>query len=131
MKRREHFGLRLYFVILGNFMLNKENRLKKRKEFGYIYNNGDYTYSKSLTLLYTENRQKRTKIGFSVSKKVGKAYLRNKIKRQLRAIIRENFDKLPKFKNYVFVAKPQIVELSYKEIERDVMYVISKVKNIK
>ncbi|MBQ4558373.1 MAG: ribonuclease P protein component [Clostridia bacterium] len=108
-------------------MLSKQNRLKKRKEFGYIYKNGEAFHSKSVTLYAIDSKFKTLKIGFSVSKKVGKAYLRNKIKRQLRSIIREELSKLQDHKNYILVAKTAIAELGYDEIRRDVLYVLGKV----
>ena len=40
-------------------------------------------------------------IGFSVNKKTGKAYVRNKIKRQLREIVRLNLEKFEPNYNYV------------------------------
>ncbi len=109
-------------------MLKQVNRLTKRKEFGYIYKHGKYAYNKYLTLIYAPTKLKNPRVGFSVSKKTGKANVRNKIKRQLREIVRLNFGLLnPKY-NYVFVTKPEIVDLNYEQIKSITLEVISKAK---
>ena len=42
---------------------------------------------KSFILLYCESNNKQSKVGFSVSKKYGKAVRRNRIRRQLKAAV--------------------------------------------
>ena len=41
-------------------MLKSINRLKKRKEFGYIYKHGESVYTKNLVLMHTFNKFKKT-----------------------------------------------------------------------
>ena len=108
-------------------MLVKENRLTKRKEFGYIYKKGRSVYSKHLMLVYVPTKLKNIRVGFSVSKKVGKAHTRNLIKRRLRAIIQDMLKQnLIKTNNYIFVANSSITELTFEELKSQVMYVLSK-----
>ena len=107
-------------------MLNRENRLKKRKEFGYIYKNGACVHSKYLTLLYTPSKLKRVRVGFSVSKKIGKAYLRNLVKRRLRAVVRENISHLAPKTNYIFVARAGIDALDYVALTKEINILLKK-----
>lgn len=107
-------------------MLKCENRLKKRKEFGYIYKNGACLHSKYLTLLYTPSKLKKVRIGFSVSKKIGKAYLRNKVKRRLRASLRDKISYLLPSTNYIFLAKAGIDTLDFVAIDKEVQFLIHK-----
>lgn len=109
-------------------MLKKVNRLTKRKEFGYIYKHGKYSYNNYLTLIYVPTKLKKCRIGFSINKKTGKAHVRNKIKRQLRDIVRKIVDNLNQNYNYVFVTKPEIVNLNYEQIKNAVSDVIAKAK---
>ena len=109
-------------------MLKKENRLTKRKEFGYIYKNGKYVYNNYLTLMYVPTKLKNPRIGFSISKKTGKAWLRNKIKRQLRDVVRTLTESLNPSFNYVFVTKPEITTLNYNQIKDAVINVLNKAK---
>lgn len=109
-------------------MLKKENRLTKRKEFGYIYKNGKYAFNSYLTLMYVPTKLKNPRIGFSISKKTGKAWLRNKIKRQLRDVVRTLTETLNPSFNYVFVTKPEITTLNYNQIKDAVIDVLNKAK---
>jgi len=108
-------------------MLNKQNRLTKRKEFAFLYKNGKRVYGTSLNLVYFTTKLNHARFGFVVSKKVGKAYVRNKIKRQLREIVRANIDKFSTKCNYIYVAKPEIVGKEYKQIETEVLTLLNKI----
>ncbi len=109
-------------------MLQQANRLKKRKEFGYIYRNGTALYSKDLVVMYTTNKFKRTKFGFAVSNKVGKAYVRNIVKRRLRAIVRLNMASVVSSRNYVIIARPTIASCTYEDVEQQLLQLLSKVQ---
>ncbi|MDY5041354.1 MAG: ribonuclease P protein component [Eubacteriales bacterium] len=112
-------------------MLNEVNRLTKRKEFGYIYKHGKYCYNNYLTLMYVPTKLKQPRIGFSVSKKTGKAWLRNKTKRQLRDIVRKMIDSINPCYNYVFITKPEITTLDYNKIKEAVVDVLTKANLVK
>ncbi len=107
-------------------MLPKNNRLKKRKEFAYIYKNGKRFNSKNLSLVVAPSKLNVTKVGFSVSNKVGKAVQRNKIKRQLRFIVRKQLNNLRIHQNFVLIAHPTIVECDFSKIEAEVQYLLKK-----
>jgi DNA polymerase III sliding clamp (beta) subunit (PCNA family) len=53
-------------------MLPKENRLKKKKEFEAIFENGRTVKGKNIIVRYLGNGLEYTKVGFIVSKKVSK-----------------------------------------------------------
>ena len=68
-------------------MIKRENRLKKNKHFNYIYKNGTSIKLGVLSLVYTKTKFKPFKVGFSVNNKIGKAVVRNKVKRRLKECI--------------------------------------------
>lgn len=109
-------------------MLQKQNRLTKRKEFGYIYKNGKKYYSKEMQLLTTTTKLGNARFGFVVSKKVGKAHTRNKIKRQLSEIVRTHLSEFNAQKNYIFVARPEIVTLSFADLTKAVLSLLDQSK---
>lgn len=78
-----------------------------------------------MTLLYVSNRQKR--VGFSVSKKVGVAVVRNRTKRRLRECIRPL---LPNMKNglYVFVMRPSAADCTYQQLEAQIRVLLKKLE---
>jgi len=107
-------------------MLSNENRLKKRKEFGFIYKNGKTVYSKNLNIIYVNTNRKIFRIGFSISKKVGKAVFRNKVKRRLSEIIRNNLNLIKNEYNYVIVVKPGIDQLNFPQLKEELLNAFKK-----
>ena len=107
-------------------MLNKQNRLKKRKEFAYMYRKGDAVHTKYLTLIITNSYFKQARLGFSVSKKVGKAHTRNLIKRRLTEIVKTMMDNITPKYNYILVAKPGVDELSFESLQKEVKTLFTK-----
>lgn len=96
-----------------------DHRLKKDKQFSYIYRKGKRYNSEHLTLFSVESRFKTFKIGYAVSKKIGKANKRNKLKRRLKEIVRQN--NLPKdYFNYVIMARPGAAEIDFLTLQEEV-----------
>lgn len=68
------------------------------------------------------------RIGFSVSKKVGNAVVRNKVKRLLREICRKNLDLFPLKYDFILIARPKIKGFSYQQVEREVIRKLKEAK---
>ena len=68
--------------------MNKENRLTKPQQYASVYRKGSSRASTLLVMRALPNGLTVSRFGFSVSKKVGGAVVRNHIKRLLREIIR-------------------------------------------
>ena len=107
-------------------MLKSVNRLKKRKEFAYLYNNGKAEHSKHITLVYLPTKNRPLKIGFSVAKKIGKAHTRNLVKRRMRACVRQFTSSMLDNYNVVFICKSGIDEISIKDMESQIKTLIAK-----
>lgn len=111
-------------------MLKRINRLKKKREFSFIYRKGKSYHTKYLSLYVTQTRLKYSKIGFSISNKVGNSVVRHKIKRRLAEIIKSKIEELGR-NNYVFIAKIGSNTLSYTELCKNVETLMIKVQNEK
>jgi len=111
-------------------MLNRENRLKKNKEFNYIYKKGKYINSSNFTINYVDTYLKFPKFGVSVGKKVGNSVVRSRTKRVMTEIIRLNIDKIA-CKNYVVVLKPDFNNHTYFEIEQEFLACLKKARLLK
>ena len=96
-------------------MLPKEHRLQKNRHFNYIYKHGNSKHAKTLSVVFVKTKFQPYKVGFTVSKKVGKSVVRSKVKRRLR----EAFKKMNADKNfnYIFIAREGIDLQTYVEIE--------------
>ena len=68
------------------------NRIKKNNDFGLAINNGNSTRLPSYVIFRRKTDLGFTRVGISVSKKLGGAVTRNRIKRQVRAICQETID---------------------------------------
>ena len=107
-------------------MLKSENRLRKRKEFAYLYNNGTAKHTSHLTIVYLPTKHRKLKIGFSVAKKIGKAHTRNLIKRRLRDIVRNLVYRLPDDYNIVIIAKAGIEGIPYSDLKQETLDLLNK-----
>lgn len=107
-------------------MLPQKNRLKKRKEFAYIYKNGKKISSSHLSLIFIKSKIYNSRIGISVSNKVGNAVKRNKIKRQLREIMSANIPYLRNHQNIVLSAHPNISECDFSKLRAEVNQLLTK-----
>ena len=107
-------------------MLPKNFRLRKRTEFSYSFKHGKFNSFKNFNLVVFTRKDNLLRIGFSVSKKVGKAVVRNKIKRRMSAIIHKNLKILNKGFNLIFIAKPEIVNLSFVDLEKELNFAMEK-----
>lgn len=101
-------------------------RLKKTYQFNYIYKKGKSMACKQIIMLYALNNTGKLKVGFSVSKKIGKSVYRNRTKRILREIFRLNISKVDPNYNYIFIARNNILESTYKELEKSMLYLLKK-----
>ncbi len=102
-----------------------DHRLKKERQFSYIFKKGKRANCSLFTLFSVPSKFQCYKIGYSISKKVGKANKRNKLKRRLKEIVR--LEKLPKpFFNYVLMARPGAAELSFEELKKEIVSLFKK-----
>ena len=83
--------------------------LKRNKEFRYAYRAGRSVGTKSMVLIYAKGKQDEIKIGFSVSKKLGNAVTRNRIKRRLREAVTPLIPDLKRGYKIVIIAKMPIL----------------------
>ncbi len=116
-------------------------KIKKSAEFKEINKSEKKFFAKSLILIcektsekyfYNEKNSKNAKnfcrIGYTVSKKVGNAVARNKAKRRLRAIVAKLFPEFAKENyDYVIIARKQISEMKFQEIQSDLKFCLKRI----
>jgi len=101
-----------------------ENRLKKQRDFDFVFSKGKRIFSKNLTMIFAPADE--LKVGFCVSKKHGGSVKRNRIKR----ILRESFRSFtPKIReNFFFVFIPKVnSDVDYHEIVKDMDFLFRKI----
>ncbi len=94
--------------------------LKKSRDYRRAVENGNREILETIAVYRTPNQAGKTRIGISVSRKIGKSVQRNRIKRLVREAIRRNAPLLPKGEDIVIVARKSCVEAGLREMERDI-----------
>ncbi len=96
--------------------MEKSCRIRKNNQFRYVYRKGKTAGQKHVSLSYV--RAGKLQVGFSVSKKVGKAVVRNRVKRQMREHVRRQIPLL-KSGYYVFSARVSAAQADYYQLAMD------------
>ncbi len=106
--------------------MKKKNIIKSKLDFTKIINKCPY-YKNKYYIIYYDKKQKDNRYGISVPKKTGKAYLRNKIKRQIKNIVDNNEFSIPKPYDYVIIIRKRLIELNYCDMEKEFIHLIQKI----
>ena len=98
-------------------------RLRKNKQFQYVYHRGKSCACRELVLLHIRNQ--RLQVGFSVSRKVGNSVVRNRVKRRLREQFRRV---MPDIKPglYVIVAREAASRADSVQLGRSLEYLLRR-----
>jgi ribonuclease P protein component len=105
-------------------VLTRENRLTSSRAFGPAIRHGRRSGTRSVVLHLQVSQDagelpKGPRVGFVVSKAVGPAVVRNKVKRRLRHLVRERLASLPVSAVLVVRALPPSAQASYTELGTD------------
>ena len=94
--------------------------IKKKKDYQAVYQKHQKKTGRCFIVLYNfECRYLEDHYGIVVSKKVGKAVVRNKIKRRVRAFIRNYLASMKRSLHVIIIAKKGAAKASWLEIKED------------
>lgn len=107
--------------------MEKKNRLTKREYFDKVYRHGKSAANHQFVLYYkVQHGQESFRLGVSVSKKLGNAVVRNRIRRMLKEIVRLNAARIPGGYDFIIIARKPAAEMSYQEMEKSVLHVLKR-----
>ena len=93
--------------------------IKDKKEFNKVIKTGEFKKNNLLVLYYiVNNNDVINKYGVAISNKVGKAHIRNKLKRQVRSIIDNNRNLFKNKGKYIIMVRKSCLNASYQELEK-------------
>jgi len=94
----------------------KRGRLTRSGDFDRVYRDGSSRANRHLVVYsFPTEPGSDPRLGISVSRKVGKAVTRNKVKRSLREAFWALAERLPAGHDFVIVARPGVEELVERE----------------
>jgi len=105
-----------------------KTRLRKDREFRLVYNKGKSFANQNLVVYLLKNDKEHTRLGVSVSKKVGKSVVRSRVSR----LIKENFRLLVKEQkilsgyDLVVIARSNSNNADFYEISKSLKHLLKK-----
>ncbi|MGT2907699.1 ribonuclease P protein component [Streptococcus dentiloxodontae] len=107
--------------------MRKSYRVKKEKDFQAIFEQGHSVANRKFVIYSLNKEQKHYRVGLSVSKKLGNAVVRNRIKRHLRHAVMHLSPQLENH-DFVIIARKGVEELDYQDILSNLTHALKLAK---
>jgi ribonuclease P protein component len=102
-------------------VLAKKYRLTRAEDFKRVHSQGQSWVNNKLILCRYHSELDFSRFGFSVSRKMGGAVVRNRIKRLLREVVRLHLEQVVPGWDVIIVARKGIVGVTYSTVERSIL----------
>lgn len=116
-------------MIVVGVIMKKEYRIKANKEFQQIYKNGK-SFANRQFIIYKYRNQDidHFRIGLSVSKKIGNAVIRNRVKRYIRQVFTELKEDINDQYDYIIIARKPVAEMDFFQVKKSLIHVMKIAK---
>jgi ribonuclease P protein component len=104
-------------VAVERYTFSRSERLRIASDFDRVYTSGTRIVSSRLMLIFAPSPVGVTRMGLSVSRKIGKAVVRNRVKRLLREAFRLNKHQVRKGYDILLVARKGVEDLKFRQVE--------------
>ena len=98
---------------MKRFSLTRNERIRKPTDYLRIQRTGDRIVSNHFVFFFAENHVSIPRIGLIVSRKVGNAVVRNRVKRLIRQAFRQHKETVSGNVDVLVLAKPSAATLVY------------------
>ena len=99
--------------------------LKLNHIFQRLYRTSGYANG-HLVLYARRNRSESNRVGITVSKKLGKAHIRNRVRRRIREVYRLNEDKFQPGWDIVVVARAKAIDVPFETLTKSYLSLAAK-----
>lgn len=112
--------------------MRKEQRVKKNEEFQDIFKKGTSIANRQFVLYFLKKDEPQPfRIGISVSKKIGNAVCRNRIKRYVRQSFLELREEVKDQYDYLIIARKPAADMNFHEVKSSLTHVLNRGKVLK
>ena len=108
-------------------------KIKKRKDFVRAAKVGEKVITTSVILQAAQSLSPlpiAAKFGFTTTKKIGKAHIRNRARRRMRAVIRECANIAQNNTEYVLIGRHNTSDCDFDILRRDIEYGLTKLNKL-
>jgi len=107
--------------------MKTDDRLKKNNEFQFVFQTGVSKANRQFVVYFTDQpANDHFRVGISVSKRVGNAVTRNRIKRHIRELIRLLENQIFEKKDYVIIARKPTADMDFHEMKKSLVHVLKR-----
>jgi ribonuclease P protein component len=111
-----------------NERLSSEERIRRKRDFIDLYRDGHRLRGRYFTLVYRSGPLGHSRLAVVVSKKVGPAVVRNRVKRRIRDIFRRTKNLIVEPTDIIVVTRKEILELTPAELRAGYLQAIEAIK---
>jgi len=109
--------------------MKKTFRIKKNEDFQLVYTQGkSYANRQFVIYLLKKPEQKNFRIGLSVSKQIGSAVVRNRVKRLIRETFQHLKEDLPSDYDFVIIARKPAATMGFHEVKKSIIHILKLAK---
>jgi ribonuclease P protein component len=113
--------------VRGEQTLDKFRRIRRSSDYQRTWQEGKRYHTAHFILIVNPGRD-HSRLGITVSRKVGNAVCRNRIKRWIRDLFRNNYKQFGLVMDISIIAKRQAGHLSHLQVDRELLIVFARLE---
>lgn len=107
--------------------MQKKLRLRNRADFSRVYRHGKSFANHQFVVYWSYKKNvEQFRAGISVSKKVGNAVVRNRMRRLVKEIVRSHQHEIVEHIDLIFIVRKGALDKTYQELDKSVLHVLRK-----
>ena len=104
----------------------RSSRICRKADFEEVFSKGVRWSTRHLRAVVHEAGRDESRLGLAVSRKVGNAVVRNRLKRRLREIFRVERSLAPAHRDLILIPRPGCSDLDFQKLRLEVIDLISR-----